>query len=89
MDNGKSIGKTTELKMADGKSLYTATPKEASENALVSKTTYPLEAGTHEIIIKVADSVNEHGTSAVRIVPTQKIQTLWEKKDNEKEEQDE
>lgn len=41
------------------------------------KAAYPLEAGSHKIIIKVADSLNENGTGAIRIV--QKMQSFRKK----------
>lgn len=88
IDNGKSIGKTSELQITPGtEPLYAATPEEAFEDARFSKAAYLLEAGAHEITIKVADSVNENGTGAVRVV--QKIQSLWGKKHEKHDDDDE
>jgi hypothetical protein len=88
LDNGKSIGKTSELEMnPEAEPVYAATPEEALEDLRFSKAAYPLEAGAHEITIKVADSVNENGTGAVRVV--QKVQSLKKKHDKEDDEDDE
>lgn len=83
MDNGKSIGKTSDLELSsNAEPLYAATPEEALQDARFSNAAYPLEAGAHEITIKVADSINENGTGALRVV--QKLQSLW-KHDNDDE----
>lgn len=87
MDNGKSIGKTSEVQ--DAADLYAATPEEALEDERFSKAAYPLEAGAHNITIKVTDSLNENGTGAIRIV--QKMQSFHKKggkKDDDDDEDD-
>lgn len=69
-DNGVSIGKTTKLDpVASDKFFYAATPEEALYNTRFSQASYPLDAGVHLINIAVADSTNESGTGAVRVVP--------------------
>ncbi|KAL9540384.1 hypothetical protein MBANPS3_009709 [Mucor bainieri] len=83
LDNGKSIGKTSEVQ--DAADLFAATPEEALEDERFSKAAYPLEAGAHKITIKVSDSMNENGTGAIRIV--QKMQS-FKKKGGKKDDDD-
>lgn len=83
-----SIGKTSELELSsNAEPLYNVTPEEVLEQARFSKAAHPLEAGAHEITIKVADSINENGTGTVRVV--QKIQSVWEKKYSKHDDDDE
>lgn len=84
LDNGKSIGKTSEVQ--DAADLFAATPEEALEDERFSKAAYPLEAGAHKITIKVSDSMNENGTGAIRIV--QKMQSFHKKKGGKKDHDD-
>lgn len=79
MDNGKSIGKTSKVQQdVNVIDLYAATPEEALKDGRFSKAVYPLEAGSHKITIKVADSLSENGTGAIRIV--QKVQSFYKKR---------
>ncbi|CEP09079.1 hypothetical protein [Parasitella parasitica] len=75
MDNGISIGKTSNVE--DAAELFATTPQEALEDERFSKAAYPLGAGAHEITIKVASSLNENGTGAIRIV--QNMQSFHKK----------
>ncbi|KAI8989970.1 hypothetical protein BDB01DRAFT_779578 [Pilobolus umbonatus] len=67
MDNGVSLGMTSEVESVE-ESPYAATPEEAFLDARFSKASYNLEAGHHEITIKVANPLGEYGSGAVRLV---------------------
>ena len=76
--NGKSIGKISEVQQnVNAADPHVATPEEALKDERFLKAAYPLEAGLHKIIIKVADSLDENGTGAIRIV--QKMQFFRKK----------
>lgn len=84
LDNGKSIGSTSEPGERD--SVYAATPEEALEEEGFSKGAYALDAGQHQMTIKVAESLHENGTGAVRVV--QILQAFYNSKEVDKSHDD-
>lgn len=89
MDNGKSIGKTSELEenpVSKESIAYVMTPEEALDDERFSKAGYFLEAGKHEITIKVAESLHQNGTGAVRVVQT--LQSFYNTKEVDKPDDD-
>ncbi|KAI7872284.1 hypothetical protein BDF14DRAFT_1751609 [Spinellus fusiger] len=87
VDNGVVLGQTTPTE--DDASVYIADPDEAERDSRVSKGTFALEAGAHEITINVADSTNELGVAAVRLVQGSQIQSLYKKDHDDDDDDDE
>ncbi|KAF7721104.1 hypothetical protein EC973_005405 [Apophysomyces ossiformis] len=77
LDNGKSLGKTSEA-VASTESAFAGTAEEALQDEHFSQGVFPLEAGKHEITIRVADTPYEVGSGALRVV--QQLQALYHKK---------
>ncbi|KAG2202431.1 hypothetical protein INT46_001327 [Mucor plumbeus] len=87
MDNGNLIGKTSSvLQDVNVIDIYAATPEKALKDKRFSKATFSLEAGLHEITIKVANSLYENGTGAIRIV--QMIQPLYKRGEHHDDDED-
>ncbi|KAG2209812.1 hypothetical protein INT47_001961 [Mucor saturninus] len=84
IDNGKSIGRTSELEdtMNSEGVAYVTTPEEALDDERFSKAGYLLDAGKHEITIKIAESLHQNGTGAVRVVES--LQSFYNSKEVDK-----